>query len=1036
MISGVKLLPFKSKQKFAAIWLICFSSSIWAASEPVTCPQALNYEAIFTARIATLLEIKAGLQRLFNGDTSKPLIPESLFNVSLQDSAAVSSRVAELQELVKSNSSRSFEKYRNCIQNGSHAEKELAKAEILENAVNQLRLNFLKLPDERRGALLSVYTQVSDQHSSLQSLVSEKKDAEKRSVEAEESLRDAEALAQSASTSDLREIATARALFEKQRKDMADLAVRWTEELETLTKKTSHYSEELSRDASILAHADRSSTVEILNGYFAVTSSWRDLVDLLFSQRDRKHQKAKIPNVPNLSEELIGRKNIPVEEIKTLSDAHKLVMNEASVLTVLRDKINKEENEILYRLLLTSGKLRAQFIGELSSRDESTRLMLDNNYAQDLFREIRLIPYRPLVLLKTYSIETADQLSNGLGGLLALAHRLSILFFFVVAPIASFFVMKRASYKLDNLREWLIRSRLQIPRARSIALWIRRIGPYLPWAILLVAVRLAHLIVKGTELEGVGEIIPYFEYFIFYRIFRLLLSDTVIASSSYYTMHISKAFAPKIEKTARFIGLYLFFAACLLQATHIAARKALFYNLIWETLFYLTPIWLATASYWWHVELSYASRELLPEAVSRRISKLCFNRWSWFVCLPLVALLFSVILIRKIFSELAHLDSAKRVSAQIFRRKLESAAKGRSKEIDKDDLPEEYLAHFELTGLPDSSLVFSPASTPLDPIIEVIERWSMGKSSEHTLAIQGEKGIGKSCLLQRIAKHFTEIESKHIHIPGKITDENALFKFLESELDIHISTDGTLTNISPNPRIVLLDDGQNLFLARRGGFRAFRAFVNLCNLSGHQIFWCMTINRYSWAYLNSVTGGSQHFRHVFHINEWNDDDIKTLILSRHEKTKYHLEFDPIIFAMTQPGESEEAKLMQDRYFELLWDQSNGNPRTALILWLSALEVIGNKKLRVGIPANPPAKPLSGLTDDELFVIAAVIRHENLTAEEAVSVTSLSSGVVRHAFRVGSERGFLEKSETERFRIRPLWQAPLTRSLKNKNFVYG
>jgi hypothetical protein len=182
----------------------------------------------------------------------------------------------------------------------------------------------------------------------------------------------------------------------------------------------------------------------------------------------------------------------------------------------------------------------------------------------------------------------------------------------------------------------------------------------------------------------------------------------------------------------------------------------------------------------------------------------------------------------------------------------------------------------------------SPESSPEKSIIGAIESWHSGKTAEHTLAIQGEKGIGKSCLLQVIENHFEGLEVRRISVPDKITDEATLAKFFEESLGVSLSESTNPPEISvknSKKKLVLLDEGQNLFLAQRGGFRAFRAFINLCNRPDQSVFWCVAINRYAWAYLNAVTGGSQYFRHVFKIEGWSDGDIRSLILSRHEKNR-------------------------------------------------------------------------------------------------------------------------------------------------------
>ncbi len=778
--------------------------------------------------------------------------------------------------------------------------------------------------------------------------------------------------------------------------------------------------------------------IQIRRGYFAVKETWRSLVDYMFTRLDDPGTSRKIENFPAMQINVSPNESNE-KALSELRTAFLKGQKETTSLKILKDKLDKQEGGMFYRLLLTAGKLRAQFIEELTRRKDPSATQFDNEYLSDLFREIRLVPYRPVVILKSFTSDTKDQLSNGVAGFLALFKRLFVLGLFLAIGVCSFLVAKRVSEYLDKIRIWLIRPRHQTPRTHFYALWIRRLNPYVPWLVMLLASHIARQIVYGTDLEGIAEILPYFEYFFWYRIFRLALSEGVLAASSYYSDLTTQGIGKKIERTAKFVGIFFFIAACLLQATETVARKGLFYSLIWDVLFFLGPIWLAIAAYWWREELKGAATELLPESFGRKVARWLNAKWGGFICLPVAVLLFFIILSKMIFSEVSQLDSAKRISAQLFRRKLESAAKNIEKRSNKKTPPQEYLDCFGL-GIPsDASLLVNPESVPSSEIFEIIQAWMDGSTSEHTIAIQGEKGIGKSSLLKVIRNHFTDLEIFQIVVPDKITDEKKLYKFLGDVLGQDFSKGKESLRLAEEnapKKLVLLDEVQNLFLGKRGGFEAFRAFIDLCGSGSSRIFWCVTINRYSWAYLNAVTGGSQYFRHVFPMKGWSDEEIRELIMKRHEKTGYKLEFDSIIFAMHRYKAPEEAKLIQDRYFELLWEQSRGNPRAALILWLSALEVIGENKVKVGLPKAAPVRPLEGLTEDELFVVAAIIRHENLTKEEACAVTSLSEGVVMHAIRVGMERGFLDCSDSGRFRIRSLWQVPLTQSLVHKNFVYG
>src|SRR5690606_32140936 len=134
----------------------------------------------------------------------------------------------------------------------------------------------------------------------------------------------------------------------------------------------------------------------------------------------------------------------------------------------------------------------------------------------------------------------------------------------------------------------------------------------------------------------------------------------------------------------------------------------------------------------------------------------------------------------------------------------------------------------------------------------------------------------------------------------KITSSHDLLSLLGSSLGIDIqdwNKDLLQFDKKTKKTIILIDEGQNLFLAKHRGFDAYKLLTSIMNLRTENLFWFVIFNRYSWAYLNAVMGGSQFFRKVFKTSPWSDEEIQDLIMNRHNKSTYELEFDPILFAI-------------------------------------------------------------------------------------------------------------------------------------------
>ncbi|MEZ4750446.1 MAG: hypothetical protein R3B54_07405 [Bdellovibrionota bacterium] len=233
--------------------------------------------------------------------------------------------------------------------------------------------------------------------------------------------------------------------------------------------------------------------------------------------------------------------------------------------------------------------------------------------------------------------------------------------------------------------------------------------------------------------------------------------------------------------------------------------------------------------------------------------------------------------------------------------------------------------------------------------------------------------------------------------------------------------------------VYLLDDAHNFFLADIGGFEGFRAFLELTNIRLKNTFWAAAFNVHSWNYLDSVFGKNRFFRTLIPLVEWSEEEIQNMILSRHRKSQFKLAYEKVVFA-AQGNRGDFEDYAENTYFRLLWEQSSGNPRSAIYLWLSSLTRVGNT-IRVALPEDTDPEAFLDLQQDALFVYAAIVRHENLSTEEAIEVTDLPEGVVRHAIKVGMERSFLFRYGG-RYRVSAGWHNTIVSFLTKRNYIYG
>jgi len=329
--------------------------------------------------------------------------------------------------------------------------------------------------------------------------------------------------------------------------------------------------------------------------------------------------------------------------------------------------------------------------------------------------------------------------------------------------------------------------------------------------------------------------------------------------------------------------------------------------------------------------------------------------------------------------------------------------------------------------------LFSAIRKPLD-------RWLEEKSDENALLLTGERGIGKSSALRKLEKTLAEknpdLKVSYCQVPAKTCAPESVLSLVGRCLDTDLSNGAGMlvdSDDARQPTVVILDNAQNFFLSDVGRLNGWQTLLGLTNARVNNIYWIISINNQSWAYLSNVFGRDYQFNNVLRAKPWTQNDIRSLILSRNHLSSFKLQYDEVLLSTRGP-EAGNIRNAEQRYFSLLWDACHGNPMLALRLWLTSVHAAGGV-VTASLPEEPVLPNADKLSGKLLFVYAAIVIHENLTTEEIVAATSLPESVVRYALKAAFDAGFLQRSDDGRYRIVPLWYYTITNLLARKNLLH-
>ncbi len=691
-------------------------------------------------------------------------------------------------------------------------------------------------------------------------------------------------------------------------------------------------------------------------------------------------------------------------------------------------------------LLIKASQLRSSYLSRYNPE------LTFSQWIQDSVLELKIIPIRLTTLAYNRFHTFKSYFEEGGRGLLKLVPEILLLVLILLLPILLKKLIAKVLELLDKVRLSLVDFRRYHPWRETLALNLQRLTPFIPWILVIIGFETLQEVMEGTLIEELGLLIPYILYYCFYRVFRQAVLNLLRLLSEKSMMRASAETREKMNRSSLLIGRFYFVVMCLLHTVSSVASKGLlyqeivvfsqilavgvFYHLIWR---------------WREEIISVLKRNFggdeevgvlafIPRMINRRL----------FVLTGPIGFVIAILLpfYHWIEDQVSKFELSKSIAAKIFKKKLEGTEGLEGDEEER--LPDDYVKHFFLRASEfeeeTQKLLVTPKRDPVEKIKIEINEWLEGKTEEHTVAVFGVKGAGKSTTLGRLEEMYKDkLQVIRADVPAKLLTKTDVHKFIGHLLGgEELSDVGQLLEWDRDlkPTLVILDEAQNFFLSQIGGFEGIKAFFELLNVRTENVFWCASFNRFSWNYLDQVFSKNRYFRSAVEIEGMNEEDLQNLIMKRHNMSNYRLSYAEIIRALRSYSEVDDTSYVENLFFRMLYEESRGNPRVALNLWLRALRPRRRGLIKVGLPLNPKLSVLSRLSDESHFVYSGLMRHENLTGKELAAVTSLADGVVRYALKIGLENEFIERDEAGRYRIVALMQGPLTQYLKAKNFIYG
>lgn len=653
------------------------------------------------------------------------------------------------------------------------------------------------------------------------------------------------------------------------------------------------------------------------------------------------------------------------------------------------------------------------------------------DYFNDFLREIESVPIRwfgiAQELLSVLNLEQNNDQSNQ-EKLLFFAelfiNEFSKALFYLMLGFVLLKATKKLSRTIKSYTVQLAKKGVHNKSAREHSILLRRVYPYLNWAILLTYIYMGSYLLESGRFEQLSFLVPYIIYYIWFRVVRIMIAQ-ILASGVQFPEILGKDAAQnKLSWTAKWLSLYAFWVVILIHTLKTITGEGLFFYWFSHTSGVFSFILSVCVAYQWRNELKKLA-EFHLRGWLQTVLKWLSSGWRALVfSLPLAIFFLLFISFSRLYRWSERFEVVRRLSAYLFRRQIESSAQSVAT---LSNVPKDYKRVFLEANIVKKNQLSQGQKAIYQTLRQAISGWLNNDCDEMLAVIIGDQGSGKSQVASFLLKDFkNEHQTETLHIQKR--DANQLqLKAIELLIDDY------LINESNAKKIVVIEQVEHLFISKVGGFDAFMQLLEKIQSQNKHCFFIFLFNSEVWDFLSLKFQSVEYFSLIQKIPEWTEAEIKSLILSQHEMSSYTLNFDDIIEAAKGESDYDAITYIEDKYFRLLREESKGNPAVAKELWLGCLSYIGNNQLKVSIPRDRAETIM--MPENYYFVLACIVRHWCINEADIVAATDLPVSVVRSVLKKCKKQHYIIQVGGE-YKLNLTWQHSILSTLRRKNFIYS
>ncbi|MDH5377392.1 MAG: ATP-binding protein, partial [Gammaproteobacteria bacterium] len=338
--------------------------------------------------------------------------------------------------------------------------------------------------------------------------------------------------------------------------------------------------------------------------------------------------------------------------------------------------------------------------------------------------------------------------------------------------------------------------------------------------------------------------------------------------------------------------------------------------------------------------------------------------------------------------------------------------------------------------------------------LDIYHRWEKG--SETSVAIVGEEGSGKKTLLSGLEEEIQDkTEIVRITLSERLSSEADVIRLFVSEFDLKDefdSLDDLVSALQQLPRqVIFVENAHNLLLRTIGIRRAPYAFLYIVLATRSRFLWAISFKYYPWLRLSYLFDAQRYFTHQIRVDFHNKTELRDALLLRQRSSQYPVLFTAegldnskvnALLKKQELGSEPVQRILNELYFDDLFEISGGNMKAALYYWLYSAKYSSDKEhIEISPCVHIDTGFISELDRLYLFTLGEIVSHGEMTAQEHARIFNINPFNSRSRLEYLRHIRLLEPTRFGRnqlptsYVINPIFYHPVVSYLQVQHLLY-